>query len=295
MAIHLAVALFGAASLFARFIAWSAPALVFARVGVASVGLTLVLLALNAGRLESLLRPDRAPAGTDLARLPLLGVLLAVHWVTFFHAIQVSSVAIGLLAFASFPIFTALIEPLLPGESLDRAALGAAAVVALGIALLVPEADPRHPMVQGVLWGLASGFTFALLSLGNRSLVPRWGALRLALHQNAWAALALAPFVAPHLPRPTATEWMAVLLLGLIFTAGAHALFIGGLRRVPASRAAVIATLEPVYGIVWAAILLDERPAARVLAGGLLVLGAALWMTRRAARTPRSPEASPLP
>lgn len=295
VAIHLAVALFGAAGLFARFVAWPAPALVFARVSVAGAGLALVLVALEPGRFESLLRPERAPGGADLARLPLLGALLAVHWVTFFHAIQVSSVAVGLLAFASFPVFTALIEPLLPGESLDRTSLGAAALVALGIALLVPAADPRHPMVQGVLWGLVSGFTFALLSLGNRSLVPRWGALRLALHQNAWAALVLAPFVVSRLPHPTPTEWMAVLLLGLIFTAGAHALFITGLRTVQASRAAVIATLEPVYGIVWAALLLGERPTARVLAGGMLVIGAALWTTRRAARAPRPTEVGARP
>ena len=59
---------------------------------------------------------------------------------------------------------------------------------------------------------------------------------------------------------------------------------IAGLRRVTASRAAVIATLEPVYGIMLAALWLGERPGLRVLTGGTLVLAAALWVTRRSAK-----------
>lgn len=308
ISVHVAVALFGAAGLFARIIDWPSPALVLARVSIAALGLTTVLLVVERGRLWRVIRP--APGWL---RLPLLGLLLAVHWVTFFHAIQVSSVAVGLLAFASFPIFTALLEPLAPGGSaLDRTTLTATVIVTLGIALIVPDIDPADPVTRGVFWGVVSGLTFALLSLGNRALVSRWGPLRLALHQNLWAAVALtlgitvalmaapiaAPFSAPglavgatsarmpllppHAPPPT--EWAAVILLGLVFTAGAHALFIAGLRRVTASRAAVIATLEPVYGIMLAALWLGERPGLRVLTGGTLVLAAALWVTRRSAK-----------
>jgi hypothetical protein len=40
-----------------------------------------------------------------ISPLGLLGLILAVHWITFFHAIQVSSVAVGLLAFSTFPVF----------------------------------------------------------------------------------------------------------------------------------------------------------------------------------------------
>ena len=74
-------------------------------------------------------------------------------------------------------------------------------------------------------------------------------------------------------------------VLGVVFTAGAHTLFIEGLRSVRAQTAAVISSLEPVYGIVLAALFLGEVPAVRTLAGGLVILAAALAATRSAART----------
>ena len=45
--------------------------------------------------------------------MPLSGVILAIHWLTFFHAIQVSTVAIGLIGFATFPIFVTFLEPIM--------------------------------------------------------------------------------------------------------------------------------------------------------------------------------------
>jgi drug/metabolite transporter (DMT)-like permease len=66
----------------------------------------------------------------------------------------------------------------------------------------------------------------------------------------------------------------------------AHALFIAGLRGVRARTASLIACLEPVYGIVFAAILLGETPSLRTIAGGLAVLGAAFYETVTAKEEP---------
>jgi drug/metabolite transporter (DMT)-like permease len=201
-----------------------------------------------------------------------------VHWVAFFQAIQVSNVAVGLLTFATFPVFAAVLEPLLPGEHFDRRTLAAAVVTLVGIALVVPTPDLADPIVQGALWGVFSGLTFALLSLANRTLVRGESALTLALHQDLWAAVFLLPFAFTARQVPTADEWGLLLLLGVVFTAGAHALFIRGLRGVSAGRASVITALEPVYGVILAWQLLGERPELRTLAGGAIVLGAALWV-----------------
>ncbi|MEQ9570407.1 MAG: EamA family transporter, partial [Longimicrobiales bacterium] len=118
LSVHLAVLLFGAAGLFGKLLALPPTVIVLGRVVFASAALGAVLAA--RGRRGT---DRRAGGGGPVWGLAALGLLLAVHWVTFFHAIQVSSVAVGLLTFATFPVFAALLEPLLPGERFDGAAL----------------------------------------------------------------------------------------------------------------------------------------------------------------------------
>ncbi len=67
-------------------------------------------------------------------------------------------------------------------------------------------------------------------------------------------------------------------------TALAHSLFITALRTVTAHTASVVAALEPVYGIALALLLLGEVPGPRTLVGGALIVGAAVFATRRAGR-----------
>ena len=109
LALHLAVLLFGFAGLFGKWLALPAVWIVLGRTSFAAATLLLVLGAAGGWRAPSV-------------RLLANGVLLAAHWVTFFEAIRVASVAIGLLGFASFPLFVLLIERLHTGETLTRLA-----------------------------------------------------------------------------------------------------------------------------------------------------------------------------
>ncbi len=164
-----------------------------------------------------------------------------------------------------------------------REAVTALCVVA-GIALLVPEPSFANKTVQGLAWGLVSGFTFALLAVLNRRYSATRGAVDIAFWQNLFAALILLPFAAggsAALGSIGAREIALLLVLGLFCTALAHTLFIAALSRLSAHTASTVAALEPVYGIALAALLLGEIPGLRVLAGGALIVGAALAATRR--------------
>lgn len=273
-ALHLSVLLFGAAGLFGKLVALPPEVIVLGRVLFASAVLALILRVQG----RSLLPARRR----DLPGLVALGALLAVHWVTFFHAIQLSSVAVGLLTFSTFPVFTAFLEPLLLRD--ERFSWGevAAALVALaGVALVIPDPDWANDVTRGAFWGTVSGLTFALLSIANRGYRRRYPALVLTFHQDLWALVALLPFVGWTTVRPTPGEWGLLILLGVVFTALAHGLFIHGLHAVRARTASVIATLEPVYGIVLAAWLLGEIPGGRTVAGGIVIVAAAAWVTVR--------------
>jgi drug/metabolite transporter (DMT)-like permease len=272
VALHVAVALFGFAGLFGKWLTLSPVAIVLGRTAIAAAALGI--LRLRAG--------ERAPFDV---RLAANGIVLALHWVSFFAAIQVSTVAVGLLGFASFPLFTLLIERMFLARRIHRREAATAVLVTTGLVLLVPELSLANPIVQGLAWGLVSGFTFALLAVMNRRWAMARPAADIAFWQNALAAIALLPFAwgSPWaLGEIGAREIALLVVLGLACTALAHTLFIAALASVSAHTASVIAALEPVYGIALAFALLGEVPGPRTIAGGALIIAAAVTATQRA-------------
>ena len=274
--IHVAVLLFGLAGLFGKFLALPAWSIVLGRTGFAAITLGLVLL---------FTQPNNRPQGAKtIAYCGLLGLILAVHWISFFRAIQVSSVAVGLLAFSTFPVFITWIEPWWFNEKRRTADMATALLVLLGLCIMVYPSPFGGQLFSGVLWGTFSGFTFAILALLNRKWVQQYSPVVIAFFQNAVAALLLLPMVLWVEIHIDARQMGLLAFLGIICTALSHALFIRGLTFVRAQLASVIAGLEPVYGIIFAYFLLHEIPSAHTLAGGTVILMTALVaMVRRAA------------
>lgn len=268
---NIATLFFGLAGVLGSLTGLPAPLITLGRAAFA--GLALGGWALLA-RLS--LRPR---TGRDLAILIAQGVLLAIHWTAFFQAIVVSNVAIGLLAFSSFPLFTAALEPLLLRQRPQIPEIVAAALIVPGVALLVPAFSFDDAATRGVLWGLLAGATFALLSVVNRSLSARYNGAMISFYQDGVAAIVLLPTLLLTSATSGSLTLRTLLLLaalGLVCTALAHTLFISSLRHITAQLASVIAALEPVWGIGFAWLLLAESPSARTLAGGALIVGATL-------------------
>lgn len=267
--VHVAVAFFGLAGLFGKLVAADATVIVFGRTLFAALALAPMAYWFNRGG------NGHAPTYALLG----LGVLLAVHWVTFFLAIQIATVAIGLLTYASFPLFTLLLELAFRQRSWRWIDLILTAAVVAGLALITPQLSWESSVFRGALWGLLSGFTFALLTLANRHMVKHHSVYSIALWQYLGAAICLAPFATLELVALPPGELLLLVLLGVVFTSAAHGFFVAGLRRITAHTASLLASLEPIYGIAAAWLLLDEAPELRVLAGGLIILTTAVAAT----------------
>lgn len=273
VALHAAVALFGFAGLFGKWLALPPVAIVLGRTIVAAIALGIIV-ALQ----RSTARPDRSLAWN--------GAVLAVHWVAFFEAIQRSSVAIGLLGYATFPLFVLVLERMLLGRRWRRREALTAVLVTAGLVVLIPGFRWHEPTVQGLAWGILSGGTFALLAVRSRRFVATHASIAVALWQNAFAGVFLLPFVwigRAALGMPSMQDLALIVVLGVACTALSHTLFIASLRTLSAHTASVVAALEPVYGIVLALWLLNEVPGLRTLVGAVLIVGAASLATRRAA------------
>lgn len=274
--IHAAVVLFGLAGLFGKWLALSPFIIVLGRVFYASTALFLFFFLTK--------KNMRIFPAKNYAVFILLGFILAVHWVAFFHSIQISTVAIGLLSYSSFPVFTAFLEPLFFKERVKISMIVCALLCLIGVFLIIPQFDLNNSTLRGVLWGLFAGFTFSILTILNRKLSLRYSSLLIAFYQDFWATLFLLPFFFILRPQIATRDILLLLVLGIFCTALSHSLFIKGMRYLNAQIAAIISSLEPVYGIILAFLILNEIPAFRTVLGGLVILGTTFAVTWKGAK-----------
>jgi drug/metabolite transporter (DMT)-like permease len=267
--IHFAVFLFGVSGLFGKLLSLPAIIIVLGRVAFSSIFLLLLLLYIK--------KDIKLKEKKHYFYLIIMGIILAIHWTTFFQSIQVSTVATGLLAFSTFPIFVTFLEPYFFKEKIRLSNILVAAITFLGVILVIPSFEFGNSTTQGVLWGLVSGFTYAILSILNKKYVKEYSSVIIAFYEQFIAAIILIPFYFLQKPIFQLNDIFLLALLGVVFTGISHLLFINGLKNIKAQTAGIISSLEPVYGILFAAFLLSEIPSIREVLGGMIILGAVFY------------------
>ncbi|MFB0999297.1 MAG: DMT family transporter [Colwellia sp.] len=187
ISLHSAVLLFALSGLFAKWLNMPASHIVFGRAFFAAIAIAIFVLLIK----KQSLKVERIL----LLPLAFTGLVLAFHWGSFFYAIQISSVAIGLITFASFPVFVSFLEPLLFNEKFHYQALAQALLTIVGILFILPLGNLTSGDVEGVVWGMISAMSFALLTLLNRKFVAKTSAKKVAFYQNASATICLLPLI----------------------------------------------------------------------------------------------------
>ncbi|WP_095107370.1 DMT family transporter [Pseudomonas sp. Irchel 3E20] len=278
-ALHIGALMFGLTGVLGKLAAASPAVITFGRAAFAVAALACFASFARQTRWHRLTLADGL-------RLALGGLLLAGHWVSFFIAVKVAGVAIATLGFASFPAFTVLLEGLIFRERIRANELFLVLAVSVGLVLVTPAFDLASEATAGLLWAVASGLLFALLSLTNRAGSGKVPAVQAALWQNLVVALCLLPFAAPQLPQVRALDWLWIGLLGVFCTGLAHSLFVASLTVVKARTAAVVFAMEPVYGITVAWLLFGENPTLRMLIGGAVIVVAIVISSRQSAAGP---------
>lgn len=273
ISLHIAVMLFGLSAVLGQFV--TAPAVIVAGGRVICSSLLLFLLSI-AGRASLKLKSRK-----DYGIAVFAGIILAVHWTTFFQAIQSSSVAIGTITFSTFPLFLTFLEPLLFREKLKVTSVLSAVVLLLGVFITIPEFSLENQITIGILWGMVSSLSYAVLSLANRYLSRSYAARTVCLYEQGTAAVVLLPAMFLVKTSWTTQNILGIAAIGFICTAFAHSLYVAAQRKVKAQTAGIISGMETVYGIVYALLFLGEVPGIRELIGGAVILGVALVISLR--------------
>ena len=202
----------------------------------------------------------------------LASVFMAAHWVTYFYALKLSNVAIGMLALFTFPVITTLLEPLFSKVKLDYIHIFLGVLVLLGIYILAPEFDIQSSQLQGVLFGLLSALCYAIRLLLLKNEVKRYNGTMLMFYQVIIMSFLLLPFLMLGDSSNITSQYPYVILLALLTTAIGHTMFVNSLSYFKASTASIIGSTQPIFGIIIAYFFLNEIPTLNTFIGGSLIL-----------------------
>lgn len=275
IAINIAAIIFGSAALYGKLNVSS-----FWIVSMRGLFAAVILLCIGLVRKE-IIYPKQNIIGVIIS-----GTILAAHWLTFFLSVQISGIAIATLTFAAFPLFTLIIEALKNRRHLKPLEFFAAVIIIAAVALLVRIDTSSTALLTGALFGIASAALFAFFGLMSKKLTAKLPTLTVSFFQNLAVFVVLLPSLPFSTPIPSETgEWILLVSLGVVTTALMHQLYFYALKRLSASTCSGFVALEPVYAILFAAILFTEPVTLTVVASGLLILLASFLLFSRTFNT----------
>lgn len=283
--IHICVVLWGFTAVFGKLITLPALPLVWWRMILVSIILAMV---------PRVWRSVRAMPRRLIAAYAGAGVIVSLHWLTFYGSIKLSNASVGATCMALGPVFLAFIEPLIIKRRFDvrEVLLGAAMIPGV---ILVVGGVPAG-MRLGIAVGALSAFLVAIFGTWNKLLVDRADPIAVTAIELTSGALlltivtALMPGSDTAFIIPGARDAIYLLALAIGCTIIPFTLALVALRQLSAFAAQLAVNLEPVYAIILATVLLGEHHDlnARFYAGVAIILGLVLIYPRLVRRSPAS-------
>jgi drug/metabolite transporter (DMT)-like permease len=198
----------------------------------------------------------------ELLQLLIAGVVIALHWFTFFRAIKVSNVSVTLACLSTGAFFASLLEPLLTGKKVVwyEVFFGLMVIGGLGIIFRV-EAH----YIEGILLALSSAFLSALFSIINSKFAKTHNPSVVSFYEIAGGVLFFSGLLAfsggfdASFFRISTSDWLYLALLSSVCTAYAFIGSVQVMRFLSPYTVMLTINLEPIYGTILAVLVFDEK------------------------------------
>tara|TARA_R110002126_G_scaffold72364_2_gene180931 strand:- start:4460 stop:5317 length:858 start_codon:yes stop_codon:yes gene_type:complete len=200
------------------------------------------------------------------------GFFMGAHWVTYFYALKLSNVAIGMLSMFTFPVMTAFLEPFFTKQKLNKVHVFLALLVTVGVYFLVPNFSIENDEVKGILFGILSALCYALRNLITKKSVTNYNSSVIMFYQLVIVTVLLLPVLFVSDISNIETQLPLLILVALLTTAIGHTLLVNSLQYFSVSTASIIGSVQPIFGIIIAYFFIDEIPSPNVYIGGSLIL-----------------------
>lgn len=253
--LHIAVFLFGFTAILGDLISISAISLVWWRVLITCASL---LFFIRIGQL------GKQYSRTKILQFMGIGVLVGLHWITFYGAIKLANASIALVCMATVSFCTAFLEPLIFRRPVKVLEIFLGILIVPGMILIVNNL--KNEMMFGFWVGLISAFLASLFSVLNKKFIEQADPYTITFLElgSAWLFISL---ILPlyllsqgwshFMPKPM--DWLYLLVLALVCTTLAYNLNLRSLKHLSAFASNLTFNLEPVYGIILAWVILQEN------------------------------------
>ncbi len=193
------------------------------------------------------------------------GIIVGLHWITFYASIKASNASVGVLSLAATPLFTAFIEPFIQSRKINRVEILLSLLIIPGM-MLIANTLPDDFM-DGFIIGLSSAFLAALFSSLNQKMTQFSDAITLTFLELSSALLVMTLFIPfwitlnpnERLMPQNMNDWLSLIVLALLCTSLAYSLTLHAMKKLSAFTVSLSMTLEPIYGIAFAWLFLNEN------------------------------------
>ena len=210
--LHLIVFIWGFTGVLGKLITIDGGSLAWIRMGIAFFGLTLFMML---RKISFKISPKQ------LFILLGIGVIIAIHWATFFIAIKVSTVSVALVCMSSSALFMSFLEPIILKKKIVPYEMIFGGIVILAIWLIF-EVETKYAL--GIGLALFSAFLAALFTALNAILIKNHNAIKITTYEMLGGCLGLAIFLSLNGTFeaanwiPSTNDWIYLFILGLVCT-----------------------------------------------------------------------------
>lgn len=221
---------------------------------------------------------DLKTKARDLMKFSIAGVLIALHWITFFESINQANVSIALAMFASGAFFASLIEPIFYKRKIIGYEMLFGLIVILGV-YLITKTEFRY--INGIILGIAAALFSSLFAVINGKLVEQHRASVISFYEFISGILCISIFLlisdngfSKEFFDLSFSDWKYLFILGSICTAYAFIAAVYVMKYISPFTVVLTYNLEPIYGILMAIILFPdkERMSTEFYIGAVLII-----------------------
>ena len=249
---HFIVFIFGFTAILGSLISIDSIEIVWYRMALASIVLLIYAVAFK--------KQINIPKSLML-KLLFSGMIIALHWVTFFKAIKVSNVSITLSVLSLGAFLTSLLEPIFYRRKIILYEIIFGLIVVIGMSLIFKS---QFQYIEGILYALVSVFLSVLFGLINGKLINKASSLVISIYELLGGVLLisiillLSDNINSDFFNLSENDFYWLLILAIVCTAYAFVVSVDVLKHLSPYSLMISINMEPVYGIILAIILLDE-------------------------------------
>ena len=271
--LHFLVFIAGFTAILGELITISAVPLVWFRMAIATILIGLYVLIFKI-KIKIGLK--------SIAKLSLAGVIIALHWITFFGAIDVSNVSITLAMFSTGAFFASLIEPLIYKRRIIWYEILFGIIVIIGV-FIITQSEMKY--IYGIVLGIISAFLSSLFAVLNGKFLEKYSATTISFYEFisgvAFISIFLLVFYdgfSREFFQLSNSDYLYLFILASVCTAYAFIASVYVMRYLSPYTVVLTYNLEPIYGIILAIILFpeNEKMTTQFYFGAAMILGVVL-------------------